>query len=308
MKQLNTIWKNCRLFLFAGLVFISACEKDFVVPEQAKLKGLVVNSLFNDLNPVSVYVSDSYGSAGTNNVTNIYDARVELYEDGVFAELLGYVPSDSLNNSGQYLSKLTPQKGKKYSIVVSHPKLGVARATDSIPVQPLISSNELVQYPDSNNRLRDAVVKFKFKDDGNAENFYRINVYYYGKGANIHPNGDTVIYERSNWLRPEPLVPLADTCRDLGIFLLFSDKTFNGIEKEVNLALNDVPWASNFDQEWIWVELHTVSKTHYEYFKTLNQYRQTNYDSEPVHVYSNVQGGYGIFTGEQIQTMMITVK
>ena len=222
--------------------------------------------------------------------------------------MLTYIPSDTANTFGSYQSQLIPQQGKKYLIKAIHPLYGVVTAEDVIPVPAQIISHDLLQYPDTINNLKDATVKFKFKDDAGAENYYRINAWLYGTYRSVNQNGDTI--ENSSWqgLRPEMLTAVSDTVRDNGWFLLFSDKNFNGLEEELNLKFNNIQVADDFSSLNLYVELYTVSKTNFEYNKTLELYRHTNSNAEPVHVYSNVQNGYGIFAGADFQRMEFVVK
>lgn len=297
--------------IFAMLIFIatiSSCEKDFIVKEQNTSKGMVINSLFTDAWTISVYLTSSYSSSGSNNIEAITGARVELYEDSIFKEVLTYVPSDTLSTFGSYQSQLVPHAGKKYFIKAIHPLYGIATAEDEIPMPAQIISHDLLQYPDTLNHLSDATLKFKFKDDGSTENYYRINAWVGGTYRYINPNGDTIESQYSEGLRPELLTTVSDTVRDNGWFILFSDKNFNGLQEELNLKFNNMPVSNDFSSLNIWVELYTVSKTNFEYHKTLDLYRHTNSNAEPVHVNSNVQNGYGIFAGADFQSIEYVVR
>ena len=57
------------------IFFFSSCEKDFVVKEQSASKGMVINSLFTDAWTISVYLSTSYSSSGSNNIQGVTGAR-----------------------------------------------------------------------------------------------------------------------------------------------------------------------------------------------------------------------------------------
>lgn len=298
-----------KIFAFMLLLsFISSCEKDFVVKEQSTSKGLVLNCLFTDTWRMAVYVTASYTSIGANTIQPVSDAVVELYEDDVLKEVLTYVPSDTLGTFGQYQSQLIPQKGKKYKIKAIHPLYGTATAEDVVPLPAQILSHQLLQYPDTTNKLRDAIVSFRFKDDGSQENFYRVNVWFEVTNVLTHPNGDTSEYKYTNGLRPYLLTSLSDTVRDNGWFLLFSDKSINGTEKEVQLKFNSVPNADYAKSLNLWVELFTVSKTHFEYHRTHELYQQSGNLAEQVRVFSNVQKGYGIFAASAFQSMHFVVK
>ena len=290
------------------LCFISSCEKDFVVKEQSTSKGMVINCLFTDAWQIAAYITVSYTSPGTNNIQVVSDANMELYEDGVFKEVLTYIPSDTLGTFGQYQSQLIPQKGKKYLIKATHPLYGVATAEDVVPLPAEIISHQLLQYPDTINKLRDAIVTFRFRDDGTQENFYRLNVWFDATYPIITSNGDTIQQDYSNGLRPYLITTLSDTVRDNGWYVLFSDKGMNGNEKEVQVKFRNAELAEYYSSMNLYVELYTVSKTHFEYQRTLELYQNSGNIADPVHVYSNVQNGYGIFAASDFQRMQFVVK
>src|ERR1019366_7032871 len=104
-----------------------------VVNEQAGAKKMVINSLFDDNGPLTIYITDSYLTSGYGNINSINYAHVELYENNVLKEVMKYTPSDTFNTFGAYKSLLVPQKGRNYSIKVSEPVYGVATVSDAIP-------------------------------------------------------------------------------------------------------------------------------------------------------------------------------
>ncbi len=296
---------------FASLLilsFISSCEKDFVVKEQSASKRMVINCLFTDAWQIAAYITVSYTSPGTNNIQGVSDANVALYEDGVFKEVLTYVPSDTLGISGQYKSQSIPQKGEKYLIKATHPLYGVATAEDVVPLPTQIISHQILQYPDTTNNLHDAVVTFRFKDDGSQENFYRINTWFDASYPVVTSNGDTIQQSYANGWRPYLISTLPDTVRDNSWFVLFSDKGINGNEKEVQLKFRNAEIADYYSSLNLYVELYTVSKTHFEYQRTLELYQNSGNIADPVHVYTNVQNGYGIFAASDFQRMQFVVK
>lgn len=288
------------------LLSFASCEKDFVVKDQDKLKGMVINCFFNDLQPLTVYLTGSYTSSGSNTITGISDAKVELYEDGVLKEQLAYVPSDTLNRFGAYHSQLIPQAGKKYMVKASHPAYGTVTAEDEIPEPAQLVSQTLISYPDTFGET--ARVKFRIKDDASAQNYYRINAWVYYTQRVVDDNGDTVELSSATGLRATPLSPLLDTLRDTGWYPVFSDRNFNGLEKEIELSIESTPTATKTETMTLYVELYTISKQSFEYYRTVDLYHQTSYNTEPVHVYSNVQNGYGIFAGYAFSRMQFVVK
>jgi hypothetical protein len=295
--------KHIVLMLMALL--ISSCEKDFNINTGNTGNGAVVNSLFNDGSPVTVYYTKPYPVGATSYfMTAIPDARIELYEDNVFKEVLHYVPSDTQAMFGSYISNLVPQQGKNYTVKTFEPNYLNATTTDQVPVQAQLITSSLEEYKDSTAH-RIAKMYMIFRDDPAVQNYYRINAWIGGNVRSIHL-GDTTYNYQFNAVTPYSVIPLNDTVRD-GDFLLFSDRGFNGQEKNLELSFNPIN-RRGYQDLTLFIELHTVSYAHYEYFKTLNLYRSANSSNEPVYIYSNVNNGLGAFVAEHIQTMAFVIK
>ncbi len=290
------------------LILLSSCENDFDAPERDAAKRMVLNCRFTDAWQMSVYLTESYTTTGSNNINSLEGAKVELFEDGVFKEELAYVPSDTGNTFGSYRSALIAQEGKKYMVKATHPLYGTVTAEDEMPLAAQILSYSLLHYPDSSAGDRNALVKFRFRDDGSKNDYYRVNVWMEARWNTVNSTGDTLEHSYIYGFRPELLTTVADTVRDGGWFLLFSDRSFNGQDKELQMEFRYVPEPEEYSSVRLWVELYTVSKAHYEYYRTLQIEGNFNGPSEPVHVFSNVQNGYGIFAAENFERMEFVVK
>ncbi|MBP6731884.1 MAG: DUF4249 family protein, partial [Chitinophagales bacterium] len=94
--------------------------------------------------------------------------------------------------------------------------------------------------------------------------------------------------------------------RDLNTYLLFSDKDFNGQQKEMEFTVRCVDLNKVLSANFT-VELMAISDTHYNYYKNL-QSRAEFGSGSSVKPYGNIQGGYGIFMTQSIYTIVIPVK
>ena len=292
------------LILFITLLLVTSCEKDFNINPQNTGNDLVINSLFNNGSPITVYVSKSYPVGSINNyMTAIPDAKIELYENNILKEIMPYVPSDTQALFGAYVSNTIPQVGKSYTIKVSDKNYLSATATDTIPMPTQIITSAIEKYATSGPGPRGKMYMV-FKDDPAVQNYYRINAWAFGQLRTIS-SGDTTYSYQYEAIEPYATNEVSDTVRD-GYFLLFSDKGFNGQEKNLELTFSTIN-PRNYVYLNLYIELHTVSKAHSQYFKTLNTYR-TSSSTEPVFVFSNVNNGLGAFVAENIQTMTFVIK
>ncbi len=277
------------------LLALAGCEKDFNIPNKSQM---VINSLFNSGAPMQVYLTTGYpGTNVNNNVTTISDAQIALFENNVFKEYLHYIPSDTGNTFGAYYSNLVPQNNFAYSITVTEPNYPTATAIDTIPKPTQIIACNLVQFPQTGTGK--ALVDLVFQDDPSVQNYYRLNTWLAGNTFVVDSNYDTILTPFLTAIEPYILNGVNDTVRDDPKFLLFTDRGFNGQIRELQIQSTVHSLRSNVYNETMLVELHAVSYSHYEYFKTYALYRlgggSTNISA---YVYSNVVNGYGIFVGE----------
>ena len=278
---------------FLVLIAFAGCEKDFTLPNNSQM---VINSLFNSGGPIAVYVTTSYpGTNVNNNVTGISNAQIALYENNIFKEYMYYVPSDTA--FGTYYSHLIPQNNYSYAIRVTAPNYAAATAIDTIPKPAQIIACNLLQFPQTGSGK--ALVDLVFQDDPSVQNYYRLNTWLSGNTFSVDSNNDTILFPFLTAIEPYVLNGVQDTVRDDPKFLLFTDAGFNGQIKELQIQCTTHSVRSNVYNETMLVELHAVSYSHYEYFKSYATWRAGNQATNIAgYVYGNIVNGYGIFVGE----------
>jgi hypothetical protein len=291
------------------IVSLSSCQKDFTV-QVPGANEMVVNSQFNTNGPMALYLTTSYpASNANNNVTAITDAQIALYENNVYKEDLRYVPSNSLNTFGYYVSALTPQTGHTYTIKATEKNYPAAvSATDAVPQAAQILSCTLLQYPASGHGP--LMVDLKFQDyPANTIQYYRLDMYLTGLKMVIDQYSDTVYETFANVVSPLVLSTVSDTVRDQSGFFLFSDRGWSGQQKELLIEHQTSALASNVVSANLLVELHAVSAAHYNYYQTFSVYASTNINTGiQSYVYSDIVNGYGIFCGETWQENTLKVR
>ncbi len=302
--------RRIKIFLLVGVITFTACEKDFIPPEQQSAKMMTVNCLFDNYGVFRVYLTES-SAPGNNNVISLSDAVVGVYENGAFKETMSYIPSDSLNTFGSFQSSFIPAFEKKYLVKINHPVFGETTAEDVMPALAPIVSSKLIAKG-SYAPYQDAIAEISFDDDANTENFYRLNPWLWVSWAIYDPATGDSSHAEFFGLRVRVEESLADTVRDNNWALLFSDKNFNGQHKTLRLHFkpftNFYFVANVHDSMNLHIDLNNVSKTHYEYFRTLEIYRQSDDDQEQPDVSGNIQNGYGIFAGSAVSTGVIGIK
>ncbi len=295
------------LLLFTGLLLlaIAGCEKDFDVSSLEGDKKLVVNCQIDNLRPVKVFLTESVSPTGNNQVNPVTDAIVNLYVNDSFVQQLPFVYTDAAQTFGAYTTANLGVPGSKYSVKIEHAKYGAVSAQDTLLPVPVVTGYQLVKFGDSTNNYT-GKFRFLLSDAAERQNFYRLNVYQSGQELTVNVSGDTVVSGYGIGSRPEMQTILQDTVRDLNTYLLFSDKDFNGQQKEMEFNVRCVDLNKVLSANFT-VELMAISDSHYNYYKNL-QSRAEFGSGSSVKPYGNIQGGYGIFMTQSIYTVTIPVK
>ena len=305
-----SVLKNPTYFLLFAIYLLlqTACQ-----PEQISLpdtgRKIVLNGLINSDSLIrvsvskSIYVSDSDGFAGKD----LDNAEVYLYQDGLLIDSLkhDFKVSDwiILCPFGNYYSKkVKPLPGKEYRIVAKIPGLPDVSVTTILPNPVKIEKVDTASIwlaPYYQNALK---CNIQFADPLNETNYYLFEVFY--KICYQIP-----IYSR-HFTCKDPVVEeyMYDgeimSGQEQLIGVVFSDKVINGKTYSLNLPISGNPYNYNGMKlrRVIYFRLHSISENYYKYIRTLNLYNAKHGKplSEPVQVFSNITGGYGIFASAAV--------
>ena len=298
----NTIY----IILLVFIVVFSACEKTEKIDDfPLRPSKLVVNCYFSENNEWQFQVSKSLSVLDNAELKLIDNATVKLFEG---SELLATV-SEQNENSWYSIDYNLPQVGHTYSIEVTSPDFGATlKATDICPVPVAINKVNLnitdssfYTYEDYDGTIHsygDITGKFvvNFDDPAGSDNYYQVAVY----------SMDTMWYDEDYFsLQKREIYVSTDDVAISGNGgsnsesrkLLFSDELFNGQSYSISMTFND--WFDSQIGKYYYIELESITKAGFLYRKTVEDFSSSQYDmfAEPVQVYSNIDGGFGIFAG-----------
>ena len=292
--------KKLYLVLILIIVLI-ACEKTVYIDIPDKGRKITINSLFNPDSLLKVSVSKSCYILD-NDIQAIENATVEIYENGILIDTLPYL------NNGLYRSTTKkPSSGDRYKIKVTVPGMGTAETESSIPPETNIISidtTSIKRIDTGGYRHEKLEFRVKFKDNPDKKNYYllkpnQISIYTYEDYEMDTIITDTIqstMFYESN----DPSV-----VEDLRLGLLFNDNLFNG-----NTYVFTLSTGKYFEEgASICVNLKSISEGYFKYLATCNKHMEANWDPfmEKISVYTNVEGGVGIFGGYSLATDTIHV-
>jgi len=288
IKEYHSIsnWFLVALFL----IVTSSCHQKVDWNPPGFEQQPVVNSIIRCGKPIAIKVSQAipFSAETTPEVDN---AEVVLYVDNEFAEILEYT------DEGLYESQLEAQEEKEYRCEVSIPGYPTAECSAYIPKHQNILKFEHINIAGVDEEgLTYPAIKITFDNEPDKSLFYEVVITLFE---------DDNVYQP--WLNSIIDPVLLNEGLPITVFSneMIKDSSYTMI---INYATgsasnaNNAGWVTNLFP--LQIELHTVCYDYYKFIQQQYQYELAT--GEPIlsvgvtstfNLHSNVENGYGIFTG-----------
>jgi hypothetical protein len=286
--------KNISVLLSLSLLFVS-CEKeiDYQIPNPGD--KIVVSADLTHGEIPEVYISTSVYSMLARNpkTNNIYTANLYTDDPNSPFELIPQLQiTNGYDSTYVYTSSHIVNEDRSYRLEVSALGLESISATTMIPATRQI---ENLRFDTISKDLN-----FSFIDEASQANFYFIEL---RDAANdfglIFSSADASLdfFEFGSDLFGDE-----NDGRSYGYEAFFDDSQFQGSRKEVSIRLDELNAGRPF-----YVYLHSISESYYRFRLTLKARGSSDgFFSEPVQLFSNVEGGYGILAGRSNSRSLVT--
>lgn len=292
MKKYSTLFFS---LLFCSALFLG-CEKEVPFDSDNETSKLVLNSLFTPDSIWSVHVSRSLSVLDNGDLDSVFDATVTITDDiGSPAILLHH------NLAGFYIAdSARPIPNRTYTLNASAPTYEPVSATNAIPgaVQILNLDTTFIYNPDSSVDLK---VSITFNDPAGLANFYLVEMIRYDT---ISFGMDTIGYSFPEYMTcTDPNIETESEFDNVYRYLLFKDSSFDGqeytLDFEVENFIHDNSGGGGNFKASASLNLISSSEAFFNYRRSYLAYQRVdgNPFAQPVQVYTNVEGGYGIFAG-----------
>lgn len=299
--------KSVVILLYSVFLFsCTFCTKVIEIDIPSHDPALVVNSLFTDGQRIRVHLSKT---------ASAFDYSTPTVENGLVRLFCNDEEIDTLIfNNGYYYSDVVALQKEKYSLLVSTPGLGEVSSEDSIPEKTLIESyvhRDSVMMNDNNYPVMQLEVGFT---DKSGRDFYELSIVadYYVAGFNYRHN---VGFKYST----DPVLVSTGLLDYYAESIVFTDELFDGEQTSIKanywIQTGEMPLIGGGPEYGylLFVSLRSISESYYNYIRKQIIY-QYNLESniftglpDPVHMYSNIIGGYGIFAGYSSDNKTINV-
>jgi hypothetical protein len=268
-------------------LLLAGCELVFEVDVPFEGQQLTVNAPFTPDSVWKATVSLNRFILNEPPFERIENAEVAVYQDGVFIDNLIH------QRDGIYKSQHTkPLPGNNYEIRVSAANYPPVIGKSNLPPAAPITNVTILNSKEDINGVEQSTIRLTFQDDPEATNYYQVVVL--KRYEEVRPRIGFVVRTYTLQITSDdPLVQNENPVESDG--LLLKDNLFNGKEAEISFK---VP-AGLYFYDYNIICLRTVSEDYYKYMTTSQLQNRTATDpfSQPVHVHTTLENGFGIFAG-----------
>lgn len=304
--------KKTILILTALILLTVSCEKVITFDRKSTAPLLVMNSMVGTDSTLRVEISKSrFFLDNSSNAKNISTATVTWS--------LNDVEQDTLANDGDgvYTYNYTPRAGDKISFQATENSYGTISSSTTIPAQPQVIRIDTLYTYDNKYSSSTSIFNFKitFQDEASTSDYYMISVV--AKYANTYDQDSIYGYSYfpMNILCNDPIFNNETSNDFLGDYgyedyvssLIFSDNLINGkqytlqIKTDGNNYYNYDDNQNNDVRTRYIIYFKKITKDWYLYQKSIDNYNESDeFFSEPVQIYTNINGGLGIVGGANV--------
>ncbi len=283
------------LFYITALIIpllLSQCEKIIDINLPDRDRKIVFNGMINPDSLVTVNLTRSLSVLEPDSFVFLDGAKAWLSEGG---EKIGdLVP---VGNGNYLLPGFYPSMGEEYRLDVEfdglQPAYAITAVPEPVPLGSVDTSSTIGEYGETEYQL-----KIRFMDPADDVNYYALVLYATNKRYD-YLTGQLLDSLETHQVYFSLTDPVSDESSVYyGGKTMFNDLLFNGRERLIELSFSDYSFFMA-DTVWLEVKLEQIEPSYFLYATSSQKYYETfrNPFSEPVQVFTNVTGGFGIFSG-----------
>lgn len=278
---------------------------------------MVLNSVFTPGELMTVHLATTRQILNPNSTfANIKSADVEITDNNT-SEVYRLT---HIGDGNYRTDDFRPTFGGSYSVTAHADGFESVEATSNVPLQAFVTQTDVYQGDFVNDgEKRELFVNLEFRSESTETQYYVWEIIneerQVSNDFDFNDVADGPVLLRSGDSRTESV--LADESFQTRIFLI-DDGSQGPIETSFVTETDPViafQFGENTDEDadvLLEVRAMTVSKDLYEYFKSVEIYRlrgEVNSSlTQPVDIYSNIDGGLGIFAGLTSEILKIKLN
>lgn len=282
-----------------SILLFTACVNDVDFTGKETAPKMVVNAMINcksDNNLIKI--SESVFIYSDNKPKVIENPNLQLKINNIPVEIK-FNHTKNANSYYSFNSRLLP--GDKIEISGQTAEHGTIHGIDYVPLPPQIKSvnYEWFTGEDSYSYLRTLIT---ISDLPNKKNYYRILI----QEKTIPEYEGAPTEDELEWINTEVFIDqevlfnkidgVAGDSKFDHTYRIFPNDLFQGKDYTLNVYIkkdSGNPWGT-IERRLVKVEIQSLTETLYLYLRSVEIVSNQDYFQEPVKVYSNINGGYGI--------------
>ena len=292
------------------LAVFQSCESDVNFKGWESAPKMVVNSIINtEAEKQVLKLSESVFAFGSQTQKPVERAELQLIVNGNEVELT-FEETKGLHRYYSFPVNLSP--GDKVEIRGKSPQHDDVYGMDYVPEPADITGVKTEWFTGKTDNKSYLRILISIKDIPREKNYYRVII----RVKDIYElNGDDdpdwlqydVHVEQETLFNYIPNTPWDETSNT---YRIFSDELIDGKEYILNIYVQmdkENVWGSN-PQTLIKAEIHTLSENLYRYLRSVELAGNGDNFTEPVKIFSNISGGYGVLGIYNINDKIIEIE
>lgn len=272
------------IILFCSFLFLGSCKEVVQDNFENPIKTPVLNAILEKDSLINVHLSFT-GNINDKNIVNIENARILLFEDSVFIEILNHV------EGGNYNSTTIAKANKNYQAIIEIPGYETISGVSNMPDTTSISIISIIKnaFFDEEGKGYPSVT-FKIKNDETKKKYYQLVIKLF----------------RNDEIRYLDIIGVSDpVLLNEGLPIsVFSNEVMQGSWQEIslNIALKKC-FNDGCELNPVIIEVRTIDENYYHYIRQLYLFKNAinsitiNGQQTPYPLFSNIDNGFGIFAG-----------
>lgn len=301
------------IVLVVVIAIMGGCEKEVPISREDSIPKVVLNAIINCTSDVnSVKLSESVSLFSSAEAGQIENPDLQLKINGSDKK----ITFDTYKDNHSYYHFAEPLfPGDKVKISGHTTKHGTFSSFDYAPIPAEIVSVNTGWFTGKANNISYLRTLIKIKDNPDTRNYYRIVIRdktLLGKEADesaIPWNLQDVYVDQEVLFND--IAGIGGGNKEAHKYRIFTDGLFQGKEYILNVYIRKNRFdTSGFKpaRHFVKVEIHALSENLYKYLRSLELASIEKNFQEPVRLYSNISGGYGIVGIYNVSDKVIEVE
>jgi hypothetical protein len=299
--------------ILLSILLCTACVNDVDFSGKETAPKMVVNSMINcksDSNLIKI--SESVFIYSDNKPKVIGNPNLQLKINDIPVE----IKFDHIKNKNSYYSfKYQFFPGDKIELSGQTAEHGTVHGVDYVPLPPQIKSvnYEWFTGQDNYSYLRTHIT---ISDRPGSKNYYRILIQ--EKTVSDYEGAPTE--DELEWINKEVYIDqeivfnnidgVAGDSKFNHTYRIFPNDLFQGKDYTLNVYIrkdSGNPWGT-VERQLVKVEIQSLTESVYLYLRSVEIVSNQDYFQEPVKVYSNINGGFGVLGAYTIDQKIVEVE